>query len=192
MLSEIEHTQSTNGEKNKKVFPNCAKCETFQKHVEIATEARSSHQNEKVRVVPNNEMVASVDMQKVIMLLRLPGLKQAIFCKRLVLFNESFAPIGKSEMKPVGVLWHEAIKGRSAEDVASTFTFFIRSFRDYKKCVFWTDNCSGQNKNWFLYTLLVSEANRINGTVNEIVIKYFESGHTLRGRIVSTAKLNKV
>ena len=67
----------------------------------------------------------SVDMQKVIMLPRLPGLKQAIFCKRLVLFNETFAPVGcwkKSKtLKPTGVLWHEAIKGRSAEDVASAY-----------------------------------------------------------------------
>ena len=81
-------------------------------------------------------MVVSFDMQKVIMLPGLPGLKQAIFYKRLVLFNETFAPIGKSEMKPVGVLWHEAIKGRSAEDVTSTSTFFIRNFRDCEKFVF--------------------------------------------------------
>ena len=43
MLSETEHTQSKDGEKNKKVFPNCVKCETFQKHIERATEARSSY-----------------------------------------------------------------------------------------------------------------------------------------------------
>ena len=73
-------------------------------------------------------MVVSIDMQKVIMLPRLPGLKRAIFCKDLVLFNETFAPIAKSEIKPVGVLWHEAIKGRSTDDVASTFTFFICKF----------------------------------------------------------------
>ena len=101
MLSEIQHTQSTDGRKNKKVFLNCAKCETFQKHIITATEARSSYQNEKVRVVQSNKMVVSVDMQKVIMLARLPGLKQTVFCERLALFNESFAP--------VGLLWHETI-----------------------------------------------------------------------------------
>ena len=46
------------------------------------------------------------------------------------------------------------------------------------KYAFWMDSCFGQNNNWFLYTLLVNEANHINGTVNEIVIKYFEPGHT--------------
>lgn len=37
-------------------------------------------------------------------------------------------------------------------------------------------NCSGQN--WFLYTTFVNEVNRNNGTVKEIVVKYFEPGHT--------------
>ena len=105
---------------------NCAKCETFQKHIEIATEVRSSYQNQMI--MPRNKMTVSVDMQKVIMLSRLPDLKQAIFCKCLVLFNETFALIEKLEMKPAAVLWHEAIKDRSADDVASTFTFFIRNF----------------------------------------------------------------
>ena len=59
-------------------------------------------------------MVVSVDMQKVIMLPRLPGLKQAIFCDCLVLFNETFATAWKPEVKPVGYLWHETIKDRSS------------------------------------------------------------------------------
>ena len=93
----VDHIQSTDRRKDKKVFPNCAKCETFQKHIETTAEAWSSYQNEKIRIVPSNELVVSIDMQKVIMLPRLPGLKQAIFCKCLVLFNETFKPIGKSK-----------------------------------------------------------------------------------------------
>ena len=73
MLSEIEQI----GEKIR-VFQNCAKCETFQKHIEIATEVRSSYQNQMI--MPRNKMTVSVDMQKVIMLPRLPYLKQAISC----------------------------------------------------------------------------------------------------------------
>ena len=69
-------------------------------------------------------------------------------------------------------------KGQFAEDVASNFTFFIHNFQDYKEFVFWTDNCSDQNKNWIFYALLVKEANFINVIMNKIVIKYFEPGHT--------------
>ena len=40
-------------------------------------------------------------MQKVIMLLRLPGLKVVVFCKRIVVFNETFAPVGGSKKERI-------------------------------------------------------------------------------------------
>ena len=73
------------------------------------------------------------------MLSRLPGLK-VVFCKRIVVFNETFAPVGRSKHgkdKAAGVLWHEGIRGRLAEDVASTFVSFIRKNRDTKDFIFW-------------------------------------------------------
>ena len=54
----------------------------------------------------------------------------------------------------------------------------LRQNSDINNFVSWADNCSGQNKNWFLYTVLVSEVNCTNGTTNEVTIKYFEPGHT--------------
>ena len=67
-----------------------------------------------------------VDLQKVIMLPRLPGYKTAIFTRRLVTFNQTFAPLGyKNDKKnntnrPLGIIWHEAIACRFAENIAST------------------------------------------------------------------------
>ena len=83
-------------------------------------------------------------------------------------------------------------KGQICWDVASTFTSFIRNFWNCKKFAFWADNCSGQSKNWFLYTLLVNEVNHINSTANEIVIKYFNLAIRFCWHIASTTKLNKV
>ena len=92
----------------------------------------------------------SVDMQNVIMLPRLRRLKQAIFCKRLVFFNETLPPVRgwkKSKtLKPTGVLWYEAIKSRSVEDVASVFIHFMHKNRDIQCFIFWADNCLAQNK----------------------------------------------
>ena len=36
---------------------------------------------------------------------------------------------------PVGVLWHEAIRGRSAEDVASAFIAFLRTLEDLEDAI---------------------------------------------------------
>ena len=74
------------------------------------------------------------------MLPRIPGLKEVVFCKRIVVLNETFAPVGGPKMrkgrKPTGVLWHEGIKGRNASDVASRYLNFIRSNRDINDFVF--------------------------------------------------------
>ena len=40
--------------------------------------------------------VCSVDLQKVIMLPRMPGNKTAIIIKRIVAYHETFAPLGSS------------------------------------------------------------------------------------------------
>ena len=137
------------------------------------------YKTEKDQEWEPNKVVISVDMQKVAVS---PRITTSYILQGLVLFNETFTPVGGKakgkSIKPTGVLWHEAIKGRSAEDVASTFIFFLRQNRDINNFVFWADNCSGQNKNWFLYTALVNEVNRTNGTTNEITIKYFEPGQT--------------
>ena len=72
-----------------------------------------------------DEILLSADMQKVILLPRLPGFKLCFFTIRVVVINDSFAPIlnkvTKCDMKALGVLWHEAIMGRNDEDVASAF-----------------------------------------------------------------------
>ena len=44
--------------------------------------------------------------------------------------------------------------------------------------MFWVDNCSGQNKNWFLFTALADLVNVPGITVETVTLKYFEPGHT--------------
>jgi len=53
----------------------------------------------------------------------------------------------------------------------------VNKERDVLKFVFWADNCTAQNKNWTLYSALVTAVNQIDGP-NEIIIKYLTKGHT--------------
>ena len=115
------------------------------------------------------------------MLPRLPVLKVVVFCKRIVVFNKTFALVGGSKNgknKATGVLWHEGLRGRSAADVASTFISFIRKNWDTKDFIFWLGNCSAQNKNWYLYTALLNQVNPKGGYASSVILKYFEPGHT--------------
>jgi hypothetical protein len=70
-------------------------------------------------------------------------------------FNEIFAslrPKGKSHC----VLWYEAVADRKAENIADSILSIMREERDAKNFIFWADNnCTGQNKNWVLFTALI-------------------------------------
>ena len=129
----------------------------------------------------NGEVMAAVDMQKVVMLPRMPGVKKAIFTKRLIAFHMTFAPLsGRSRNgKPSGIVWNESISGRSDEDVTSTYVKYIKECMcDSTQFTLWEDNCSAQNKNWTFFTTLVELVNDETVLCEKVAIKYFEPGHT--------------
>ena len=128
-----------------------------------------------------NTSFFSVDLQKVIMLPKLPGVKTVVFTKRIIAYNLTFAPLGDKKRLPDKILssyavtWHEAEGGRSAAEFASAYLFFVNHHRDVANFVFWADNCSAQNKNWHLFTLFTTVVNGKDVPhLNSITMK----GHT--------------
>ena len=74
---------------------SCQVCYDYEKHLERAIIARSEYMNDSNSYIfRKDETIQSVDMQKVIMLTRMPGVKRAVFTKRIVAFNITFAPLG--------------------------------------------------------------------------------------------------
>ena len=102
--------------------------------------------------------------------------KNYFFTSRLVCFNETFASM--ANCMDTCVLWHEAISGRSANDVASSFFKIIkRNSPPLNHYIFWADNCGPQNKNWILYSALLQLVNSVSGP-QSITLRYLEKGHT--------------
>ena len=130
-VKELKKTRGTSLPKH----DNCDKCNNYGKHVVLAIEAREHYKEDTQKHLWTNEIIMSTFK-------RLPGLKKAIFCKRLVMFNESFVPVGKKHGKGIGVLWHEGVAGRSTAEISSTFIDVLRSprFRDFKRVTLWADN----------------------------------------------------
>ena len=161
----------------------CEKCSLWKDHYKKYCETRSAYKNDKYLVgIESDTLFQSADMQKIILLPRLPEYKVCIFTKRLVVINQSFAPLNKEEVgkkKSLAVIWHEEIKGRNDEDVTSAFLKCMNfvDFRDYENFVLWFDNCAGRNKNWTLYTALTNYVN-LNDAPKSITLKYFAVGHT--------------
>ena len=157
-------------------IPSCTKCHDWAHHIVRVDIARALYRKDGKESVQGGDPVYSADLEKVIMLPRLPGNKTAVFTRRIVLFNETFAPAG-GHGSPLGYVWHEGIRGRNDEDIASTFVKFLASLGNTSTLVIWADNCTAQNKNWTLYSALLHYVNMDN-PVKKIILRYFEKGHT--------------
>lgn len=82
-------------------------------------------------------------------------------------------------VKPTGILWNKATKGRSVEAVAqrNAFMYFVHKNRDIQNFIFCSDNCSVQNKNLLLFTALTREVDQRKTAIHTITLKYFKPGH---------------
>ncbi|KAG5877833.1 hypothetical protein JTB14_018069 [Gonioctena quinquepunctata] len=92
--------------------------------------------------------------------------------------RSSFSAGINSNLPPFAVVWNESICGRNKEDIISTFYAFLLSQRDANRIIFWLDNCSSQNKNWCFLTFLVRMVNSNEIAAQELIVYYFEPGHT--------------
>ena len=121
--------------------------------------------------------VVTADMQKVLLLPQL-SVKDAVFSRKLVVFNETFCDVAMNG-EATCVLWHEEEAGRKAKNIASAYIHFVlRDCRDAEHITFFADNCNAQNKNRLLLSALVRLVNDERITAKTITIKYLEVGHT--------------
>jgi len=153
---------------------DCLICLQYSVHKETYQLARESYKIDK----ESGKKAFAVDLQKVGLLPRIPQFKTVIFTPRLVTFNETFAPLAQatSNNPNITVLWHEATSGRNAADLASAFWSFFTTLNCSDPIILWLDNCSAQNKNWILFSMLVRAVNHFN--FPSVTLKFFEPGHT--------------
>jgi hypothetical protein len=108
---------------------------------------------------------------------RMPDLNTCIFTSRLVVFNETFAIGSQTRKSHYLALWNESISGRTRADIASAFHKLILTETDCPNFIFWLDNCSSQNENWVLYSLLLALVNKTDGQ-ESVILLYPVPGHT--------------
>lgn len=165
---------------------HCQECKNYEEHHERYILARKKYEDDadsQTQRKNNPEtLIFAVDLEKVIMLPRMEEFKTAMFCPRLIVFNQSFVPVGDKHVHDMGLtfaaLWHEAISGRRKEDIISCFGVFFEQNRDLKHIILWLDNCAAQNKNWTLYSYLVYLVNSAEVNFESITLRYLETGHT--------------
>ena len=160
----------------------CERCELQEEHLNRAKISRDEYRKDVERNNCGSEsFFCSMDMQKIIMLPHLPGIKTALLTRRILMINQTIAPLGGSSKglgKPIGFLWHEGVQGRNDEDVASAVIKFLSSLQGCSKVTLWCDYCSGQNKNWTLFSAIVHQLFNPKNLLECVTLKFFEKGHT--------------
>lgn len=158
---------------------NCDFCSNHLEHKRRYDKARIEYTSDKVEPFDPNHIKVSTDQQKVVMLPRMEQFKDALFTKRLRVFNQTFAPLGSTKMNPVfACVWHDGIAGKKKEEVISSYHAFFLKYRDAKEITIWCDNCAAQNKCWALFSFFVYIINSSEISAHRINIKYLQKGHT--------------
>lgn len=135
---KCETHKNHNSDHYKEPDHSCDQCQLWLKHKEKYSEARKLYQihidklnSQEYNEMSNGTVVYSMDLQKVLMLPMMEQFKEVIFTKRIVVFNESFVPLGtqNKNLKPIACIWHEGCLGRRKEDIISAVhSFFIPAF----------------------------------------------------------------
>ena len=86
-----------NGKNRKPTFVDCADCVDFELHIKTATEARERYCEEKNWEWTDNKKVVSVVCRESYHVGKSSWIKVIVFCKCIVVFNETFIPVGGSK-----------------------------------------------------------------------------------------------
>ena len=72
----------------------------------------------------------------------------------------------------MAAIWHEAIAGRKGQEVGSAIMVLLQSGKllQTSSLKIWADNCTGQNKNYALYTTLYGAMRRRLLPFRELII----------------------
>ncbi|KAL0860407.1 hypothetical protein ABMA27_009801 [Loxostege sticticalis] len=151
---------------------NCMECRNYETHHTKYIAARAEYQRDSDMQTnadsDSDTAYFAIDLQKVIMLPRMEEFKKVMFCPRMIVFNESFVPIGEKK----------AIENCQTFAAICCFRVFFLQNRDFKHLVLWLDNCASQNKNWTLYSYMIHLINSAEVSFDSITFKYLEVGHT--------------
>lgn len=150
--------------------------EAFLQHQSNKTVARDLKSKDKKDAEESNgSIVAAVfDFEKV---LNCPhGNVSTFYYKRkLSCFNFTIFDMGKK--KAVCFMWDETVAKRGANEVASCLLKFIETKVEQgaKDIRFWSDNCAGQNRNRFVFSLYVYAAKKYKIRITH---RFLQKGHT--------------
>ena len=152
--------------------------EKYDTHMRRKMEANALKESDKQAALANPDIVyACYDLQKVMNLPKSP-VGRLYYLRKLNVYNFTIWAVHGRKKTRICFVWDETEYLRGAQQVLSAVYMFIEEmWRLYrvKEFRFWSDNCSGQNKNKFLYSMYTKAAATFGVKIQH---RYMEKGHT--------------
>ncbi|KAE8744950.1 hypothetical protein FOCC_FOCC008362 [Frankliniella occidentalis] len=150
----------------------------LQLHVSEADFAYDCKKEDKLSAINSDKTISTIvfDLEQV---LPCPYLTSGnvFYLRQLSVYN--LTVFATETKEAFNFMWHEAIAGRGAEEIASCLLSYFNEFlpSTVKHVILYSDTCSGQNKNSLMITAL-SFTVQHHPTVETIDQKFLVSGHT--------------
>lgn len=146
----------------------------YDSHIKNKNIVRNIKDSEKESADPNVKTVAVFDLEKV---LSLPQSNVGIFHYKRKYPAYNFTVYNLISRQGFCYLWHAQIAKRGANEIASCLLHFIESEvnRGIKSISLYSDNCSGQNRNRFIFAMYIYVSRVFNV---EVTHRFLQTGHT--------------
>lgn len=150
------------------------KKEAFQTHTKEKALARIEKDSDKnLALNDKNILLSAFDLQAVT---PLPNGNVSTFYYKSKLNVFNFTLFNIPEKKGSCYIWHEGEAKRGANEISTCVFDYIKKSGIGKDIIFYSDNCSSQNKNRFLMSMYLYAVEYLN--VPQITHKYLIIGHT--------------
>ncbi|KAB0803299.1 hypothetical protein PPYR_00269 [Photinus pyralis] len=150
--------------------------EKYDSHITNKNSARSLKDQDKLIALNNKSIiVACFDLQKVLVT---PKSEVSIFYYKSKYATYNFTVYDIGNHKGYCYVWHESVAKRGANEIGSCLWKFLDTAANNKniqEVIFYSDNCGGQNRNRFIFSMFQLAACVFN---KKITHRFFEKGHT--------------
>ncbi|XP_052122519.1 uncharacterized protein LOC127749229 [Frankliniella occidentalis] len=151
--------------------------EKFDMHLKHKNDAKVARKADREYAQEKKDTVcyAIYDLQKTLCVPNL-DIGEVYYKRKLSMYN--FTIYNVIEHQGFCYTWNESEARKGANEIATSVLLFIEMManRGVKEIIFWSDNCSGQNKNKYLFSMYTHACAKYK---IKIIHRYMEKGHTM-------------
>ena len=152
--------------------------EEYQAHIMRKEMAREEKERDKKRAEKDRTFAAIIgDLEQVSPCPKATA-QEFFYVSKVSCYNYSIYNLGTKD--GTCYRWDESKSNRGANEIASALRHHLTKIltNDITEVVIWADTCGGQNRNKFLLALLIALVEDTNNNIRNIILKYFEPGHS--------------